>query len=269
MEFGYVFGAAGVIMSASLVGVVFVWRSAGEWLQTHLHYLVTFAAGVFIIVSYNLFSESFEFDGSIPKLAIAAILGAVVLEVLIRLIPDTHHHHGSGHYHTHTRTDARRLLLSDAVHNMVDGILLVPSFLIDVRFGLATATAIFLHEVVQEISEFFVLKEAGYSNRRALAWNFTVSTTILLGVVFGIYFSSIESLVAPLIAFAAGGFLYVVFRDLLPNTVHAMIKHQNPGPHLVAGALGIILMFAVNAIAPHANDEGSTDAHEIQSTLKE
>ncbi|MDP2650400.1 MAG: ZIP family metal transporter, partial [bacterium] len=225
----------------------------------NLRYLITFAAGVFIIVSYNLFSESFEFGGSTLVLLFAAAAGGVVLEMLTRLVPDTHHHHGPGHEHAHTKTDARRLLMSDAIHNLVDGILLVPAFLIDVRLGFATLAAIFLHEVVQEISEFFVLKDAGYSTTYALTLNFTVSATILPGVIVGIFFLSVETLIAPLIAFAAGAFLYVVFRDLLPSTVRSIMRYGNPGMHLAAALTGIVVMFAVNAVMPH-DPEGEAHA---------
>jgi len=244
-------------MLASLLGAILMWFSAGKWFEKNLRYLVTFAAGVFIIVSYGLFTEAIELGGSVMMIAITAISGAVFLEISGHLIPDSHHHHGS-HAHEHTATDARRLLLGDAIHNVIDGFLLVPAFLIDVRVGIVTAAAIFFHEVVQEISEFFVLKEAGYSTVRALTLNFVVSSTILIGVALGMFVSSVAEFIPLLIAFAAGAFLYVVFRDLLPSTIRSITYSKNAPAHLIAGALGIIAMFSIGIIAPdHSHSEES------------
>jgi len=261
------FLAAFAIMIASLSGVIFMWASAGKWLQRNTRYLITFSAGVFIIVSYDLFNESLELsEGNILLVVIGAFVGAIVLELASWLIPTTHHHHGTEGDHTHTRTDARRVLLGDAIHNIADGILLVPSFLIDIRLGVATAAAIFLHEVVQEISEFFVLREAGYSNARALTLNFLVSATVLIGVVIGTSASNVSSLLPGLITFAAGSFLYVVFRDLLPSTMRAISRNKDAGKHLIAGVLGIVVMFGVSLTTPHSHENDNlpeTPAEEL------
>lgn len=250
----YAFIAAFVIMLASLSGAVFAWHSAGHWIEKNLRYLVTFSAGVFVIVSYGLFTESIELGGSGILIALSAIAGAAFLEIAGRLIPDSHHHHGT-HAHKHSRTDARRLLMGDAIHNTIDGFLLVPAFLIDIRVGIVATAAIFFHEVVQEISEFFVLKEAGYSTTRALTLNFIVSSTILVGVAVGMFVSTSTLFVPLVIAFAAGAFLYVVFRDLLPSTFRSVAYSKNGGAHLIAGVLGIIVMFSISVIAPAHSDE--------------
>jgi len=264
----YAFIAALVIMFASLAGALFVWRSAGEWVEKNLRYLVTFSAGVFIIVSYGLFTESIELGGTTLLIGISAIAGALFLEIAGRLVPDSHHHHGT-HAHGHTKTDARRLLVGDAIHNIVDGVLLVPAFLIDVHLGIATTAAIFFHEAVQEISEFFVLKDAGYTTTRALTLNFIVSSTILIGVILGLFVSASAEFIPLLIAFAAGAFLYVVFRDLLPSTFRSVKYSKNAAGHLIAGLLGLLVMFGIGIIAPahseehHEDEETSTHIEEI------
>lgn len=261
MEIVTILIAAFAVMLASLTGVIFVWNSFGTFLQRNLRYLVSFAAGVFIIVSYSLFSEALELSPNTLFIILGGILGAATLEFVTRLIPTTHHHHGTENDHEHTRTDARRVLLGDAVHNIADGMLLVPAFIVDIRFGIATTFAIFLHEAVQEISEFFILKQAGYSTIRALTLNFLVSATILLGVGFGLFVASVPALMPALIAFAAGAFLYVVFRDLLPSSIRAIVRNDSAGKHLAAAALGVLVMFGVNAATPHSHDHGGHDHH--------
>ena len=67
--------------------------------------------------------------------------------------------------------------MGDAIHNVHDGIILVPAFLVSPVVGFGTALAILFHETVQEIAEFFILLGAGYSIKKALLLNLIVSTT--------------------------------------------------------------------------------------------
>ncbi len=262
----YAFIAAFVIMLASLSGAIFVWGKTGDWLQKNLRYLVTFSAGVFVLISYGLFTESIELGGATVLVALSSISGAIFLEVAGRLIPNSHHHHGE-HTHNHSRTDARRLLMGDAIHNTIDGVLLVPAFVIDITFGIVITLAIFLHEAVQGTSEFFVMKEAGYSTSKTLGILFAISSTILLGVLVGTLASDSTFLLPYLIAFAAGAFLYVVFRDLLPSTFRSVMYSKNAGAHLVAGILGILVVFSISIIAPEPSVDSSVGKIPIQEGL--
>jgi zinc and cadmium transporter len=146
------------------------------------------------------------------------------------------------------------MLSGDAVHNIADGIVLVPAFLIDVWVGVGTAVAIFLHEFVQEIAEFFVLKEAGYTTRQALIRNFAVSATILIGVLLAFFAVSIETLEAPLLAFAGGGFTYVILRDLLPSIIRSVQSGHRVAYFILAAVIGAGLLSSIQAITPHGHE---------------
>ncbi len=259
--------AALIIMLASLSGAIFVWKSADSLVMRNSRYLVTFSAGVFIIVSYGLFTESIELGGRFLLILTTAIAGALFLEIVGRIMSTTHHHHGTDHGHSHDHLDAKKVLLGDALHNIVDGLLLVPAFLIDVRVGIATTLAIFLHEIVQEISEFFIMKEAGYSTTKALILNFLVSSTILIGVYLGFYIAVSDTAIAALTAFAAGAFMYVVFRDLLPSTMRDIVRKRDAKKHLIAGVLGLIVMFSVGALLPHHEDSTHEQAQTTPSLI--
>lgn len=250
----YTIIAGVVIMLASLSGVFFIGQNAGTWIKKNLKYLVTLSAGVFIAIVYGLLSEVIG-HGETPWYSILGwiALGVVVVEVLSRLIPKAHHHHGDhGDDHTHGKLEARRMLLGDAMHNIADGLLLVPAFIADIHLGIFTAFAIFAHELVQEISEFFVLKEAGYTNRQALLRNFIVSGTIFIGVALSLLAKSVEALEIPLLCFAAGGFIYIVLRDLLPHTVSNIKKEKSSvAKHIAVGLVGILIMMLVGRAVPH------------------
>lgn len=262
----HIIASAALIMVASLAGVVFIWKGLGTWMRRHLKHLVTFSAGVFLVISFTLTEEALHLTDSTTLALGGMAFGALLLEILSRIIPGAHHHHSDEHDHSHTHIDARRMLAGDAIHNVADGLLLVPAFLIDLRLGIATAGAIFIHELVQEISEFFVLKEAGLSTKQALARNFLVSATIFIGVGIGLMLTSAKALEGPLVAIAAGGFLYVVFRDLLPSSLRDMKESKKESGHLIALALGMILMLLVGMIVPHEHPEdehgGSEDIFE-------
>tara|TARA_B100000745_G_scaffold219274_1_gene145992 strand:- start:6491 stop:7285 length:795 start_codon:yes stop_codon:yes gene_type:complete len=255
-----VFIAALGIMFASLTGALFMWKGLGSWVQKNSRYLVTFSAGIFVVVTYGLFSESLEYGKDLTVVVIVATAGAILLECVSQLLPNRHHHHGLDHRHVHSRTDARRLLIGDSFHNVIDGIVLVPAFLLDIRIGIAAAIAVFLHEAVQEISEFFVLKEAGYSTVRALSLNFLVSSTILVGVFLGGYVKDSQEFVPYLLAFAAGSFFYVIVRDLLPSTVRDIMRRPSAPKHLIAGVLGIVIMLSVGILVPEVESEAESDA---------
>lgn len=250
--------AALFIMAASLAGVIFTSRKLGSWMERNLPFLATFSIGIFAVVTWGLFEESLEHDGGfVIILSIAA--GALIVHFLSKLIPDAHHHHDPHPTHSHSHLDARRILLGDAMHNIGDGLLLVPAFLADVRLGIITAVGVLIHELVQEISEFFILKEAGLSTKKALIRNFISSSTILLGVALSVSLASVESLEAPLIALSAGGFMFVILRDLVPHTVSNIREKGRGDRHIQALVLGILIMLGVNVALPHGHEEGEID----------
>ncbi len=250
----YVTLAAIAIMLASLAGVLFTARYLAGWVEPRLRILVAFAIGVFVVVFWHLTEEALH-DGFSLEVVVAFLFGVLILEGVTRLLPQTHHHHGPHPEHTHSRIDARRLLIGDSVHNVHDGLILVPAFLVSPVVGFATTAGIFFHELVQEISEYFVYREAGYSAKKALLLNLFTSATILLGVVLALLLVSVEELAHPLIAFSAGSFLYIVLRDLVPSVVRQVKQDGRPTRYAVALLCGIGLMFTVSFLAPHEHEE--------------
>lgn len=92
------------------------------------------------------------------------------------------------------------------------------SFVISVPLGITTTVAIALHEIPQEIGDFGVLVYGGFSKKKALALNFVVALTAVIGGIVGYFVSSqIHNVVIFLLPFAAGGFLYIAATDLVPE----------------------------------------------------
>ncbi|MEZ4114184.1 MAG: ZIP family metal transporter [Candidatus Paceibacterota bacterium] len=116
---------------------------------------------------------------------LAGVLGVVLL---FRVLPGFHHHHDEEHEgEPHSHIDARKIVFSDAVHNIGDGVLLASSFAVNLQVGIVVTLSILVHEAIQEISEFFVLRQAGYSVKKALRLNFLASATVLIGSIGGFF----------------------------------------------------------------------------------
>jgi zinc and cadmium transporter len=253
------------IMLASLVGIVAVWNRAGAKIERNIHFLVSFSAGVFAVFAYQVASEALEHSGGLQGL-IYIFIGAIVVWVSVKLLPTLHRHgahehepHGEDEHHTHQHLDPRRMIFSDEIHNIGDGIFLAASFAVSSTLGLAAAASIFVHELLQEMSEFFILRDAGYTTRRALTLNFFVSSTILIGSIGGtLLLGAFEALHGPLLGFAAGGVLVVVLHDLIPHSVRESMARGHALQHLMWFMLGVLLMMSAVALMPHTEVESGT-----------
>ena len=255
-----IFIAGFFILLTSLSGKLVMWGLLGNFLQKNMKFLVTFVLGVFSASFILMFSETQEYNAPISQTALIAGLGAIMLEILQRIIPDAHHHHGSNKNvcckqhnrsrHTNTTINPKRVLIGDAFHNIGDGLALVPAFLISLDAGFALALGIFLHEFIQETSEFFLLKEAGYSTRRALISNFVVQSSIFIGITIAILATETARVEPQLIALSLGMILYVILRDLLPHSIEQVRHSGKLLLHLILFILGLTLLLGLSQVLP-------------------
>jgi zinc and cadmium transporter len=245
-----------LIMIASFIGVVSVWKRFGVIIERNLSFLVSFSAGVFLVLSYQLGYEAIEHFEGVGEGLFWVFAGAIGILIIFKLLPSFHHHHDSHEEnHAHSRIDARKILISDGIHNIGDGILLAAAFTVSSTFGIITALSIIVHELVQEISEFFVLREAGFSTKKALLMSFLVSSTILIGSLGSfILLESFEALEAPILGIAAGSFLVVVLHDLIPHTVRTSTHRKHYFKHIIWFAIGLAIMLGVSMLTSHSHD---------------
>lgn len=257
----YVILASVAIMFVSLAGVFSVWKKAGHIIERNSSFLVSFAAGVFLIVSYNLTLEVLEHGESILESLIWVGVGIVGVLVFFKMLPHFHHHHDEHEEeHTHSPIDVRRILIGDGVHNIGDGILIAASFAVSPVVGLIATISVFVHELVQEVSEFFVLRQAGMSVRKALSINFAVSSTILIGALGGfIFLETFEAIEIPLLGIAAGSFFVVVIYDLIPHSVRNSRGQTHHLKHIVWFFAGVAMMFLLGTIFGHGHGHNEQD----------
>jgi zinc and cadmium transporter len=252
-----VFGAALVVMFTSLIGVIFIGKTTARFLEDKLSYLVSFSAGVFLVTAGALGLEVFNLAESVWQGAFMIALGYALAFLVHKMMPETHHHHSGGCHEAHGAA-ARKLIVGDAIHNLVDGVVLVVAFAAAPALGLAALVSIVIHEALQEISEFFVLRRAGYSIKKALVINFVTSSTILIGVVLGHFALVSHDLEVALLALAAGFFLQVVFHDLLPKHT----EHEKMETFLIHAFLvfvGAVLMGFVAQVAKDGHEHNEEE----------
>jgi zinc and cadmium transporter len=164
-------------------------------------------------------------------------------------VEDPHNHHGHNHDHAHhaarQKASGALVLVGDALHNVLDGVLIAAAFLTDVHLGIVTALAIMAHEIPQEVGNFAVLLHSGVSRRRALALNLLTSLTAVIGGVVGFFALGTALKALPFaLAVAAASLLYVAVADLIPGLHRRVDPRSSVMQVLLIGAGIAIIAFA-------------------------
>ena len=158
------------------------------------------------------------------------------------------HDHDHAHHHHPIKPVARILLISDGLHNMLDGLLIGASYLASAPIGFATTLAVLLHEIPHEIGDLGVLLDSGYSRKEALLFNFTWGGFALAGVCLAFIVG--EHLVAftPLaLSVTAGFFLYIAGSNLTPEMQkeHSLKKSLAQLAGIAVGVGVMVLMLGL------------------------
>ncbi|MBM3258050.1 MAG: ZIP family metal transporter [Candidatus Nealsonbacteria bacterium] len=219
--FFYILISTFSISLIAFVGAVILFLKE-KLLDRILLILVSFAAGALIGGAFlHLIPEAIEEAGSessLLKVFFYLLFGFCSFFVLENFI-SWHHHHSKNH--PEIKSFSYLILISDSVHNFIDGLIIAASFIVSVPLGLATALAVALHEIPQEIGDFGILIYSGFKKAKALFLNFLSAFVIVFGGIFGFLLSEkISSSVVFLLPFAAGSFIYVACSDLIPEIKH-------------------------------------------------
>lgn len=140
------------------------------------------------------------------------------------------------------------IVLGDGLHNFVDGVLIAAAFLADPKLGLATAVAVALHEIPQELGDFAVLVAAGLSKRRALALNLASGlATVAGGLVGSLLLDAAQAALPVVLALAAASFLYIAIASLIPvlHTRRSLPASVWQGALIFAGGGAVVLGHAI------------------------
>jgi zinc transporter ZupT len=90
-----------------------------------------------------------------------------------------------------------------------------------------------------------VLLHAGYSRKRALWLNFLSALAAVFGTLVAFLLGETgEGLIAYVLPFAAGGFVYIAAADLIPELQKNKVVKQSIF-QFISIALGVVLMLAL------------------------
>jgi zinc and cadmium transporter len=218
--------------------------------------MVSLSVGIMLSTSLlHALPEAFD-SKTDPRHLFATLLGGLlaffILEKLA-VLRHSHHHEGDGHHHAHGH-DAREagksgwmILVGDGMHNFTDGILIAAAFMANPELGIVTAVAIVAHEIPQEIGDFIVLLNAGFSRLRAYVFNLLCSLLAVAGGLLG-YFTldRASELIPYVLVFASSGFIYIAVSDLMPQMQRRATVRESVPQVLLIG-LGVLIVLFLTA----------------------
>lgn len=212
-----------------------------EKLKKWLLSLVSFSAGALLgDVFIHILPEMAE-NGWPERAGFYLLFGVVLFFVLERFV-FWHHSHSEHDESVHSYTYLS--LLSDSLHNLIDGMIIAGAFLLNTSLGIATTLAVVFHEIPQEIGNFAVLVHGGFSRGKALFYNFISALTAFLGAIIVLAFFKGEGAPVFLLSISAASFIYIAMSDLIPQ-LHKEKNNLRALWHLLWFMLGIAAMWVL------------------------
>jgi zinc and cadmium transporter len=243
-----------ILLATTLAGVLSITAAAVfsfSLLSKMVERMVSLSVGILLSTSLlHALPEAFESDADAHALfatLLAGLLGFFLLEKMA-ILRHSHHYEGDGHGHEHGH-DAHEagkagwmILVGDGLHNFTDGILIAAAFLADPGLGLITALAIVAHEIPQEIGDFIVLLNAGFTRTRAYVYNLLCSLMAVIGGVVGyLALDRATDLIPFVLVFASSGFIYIALSDLMPQMQRRATLRETI-PQVVLIAVGVLVV---------------------------
>ena len=241
---------AGGIISVCAAAFALVVRAA--WIPT----LVSFAIGALLGAAFlEVIPHAFE-HGEPHTVALSILGGILVFFLLEKLLLWRHSHeghdaHGHAGEHEAAQDQGRSgalIVVGDTIHNFLDGILIAAAFLQSTQLGIITALAIVAHEIPQEVGDFVILLNSGYSKAKAFVLNMLSSCATLVGGVLGYYsLQVIEGWTPVLLGIVGASMIYVAVADLIPGLHRRPELRATLSQSLLIG-LGIASIALVRAL---------------------
>jgi zinc and cadmium transporter len=207
-----VFSLLGNVATVLLAAVVLL--PGSRWRDHVVQDLVSYATGALLGAAFlGMLPRCLTMVPAAPALAavLAGLIGFYVLESGLVL---RHCHKPGCEHHT---ASGPLILVGDGVHNFADGVMIAAAFVESVPFGIAMALAVIAHEIPQELGDFGILLEHGYTKLRALAYNTISGAAAVVGGLIGYFFlTAVRGGLPYVLAISASSFIYIALADLIP-----------------------------------------------------
>lgn len=229
----------GSIGGTSLAGLMLLLDN--RKLETVSTYLMYLAGGTLLGAAFlGMIPKAISLSD--PKTTLQSILfGILFFFILEKII--LWRHCGNKKCERHMNAAAPIILIGDAFHNAIDGIVIAASFLTSKELGIFVTISVILHEIPQELADFGVLIKSGYSRGKAFFFNVLSSATaILFGVIAYFMLESVKTLIPHALAFSASSFLYIALAELIPE-MHRKTSFKSSLTQVALILLGILIIY--------------------------
>jgi ZIP family zinc transporter len=205
--------AMATCLSTLLGGFLFLRSREGQ------HYYFAFAAGSLIAVVFlDLLPESLEIGRSLAisdrSLLIILVASFFLYSFVDRFFLTHHHHEGIEHGHPMGLIGAGSLV----AHSCLDGVAIGIAFQASAKIGAIVAAAVIAHDMTDGLNTVVLMRKNHHSVAKARLFLALDAVAPLLGIILASSIKLPEALLAFLLAFFAGEFLYIGAGSLLPET---------------------------------------------------
>jgi len=207
--------------------------------------VLSFATGTLLGTAFLGLIPELLTDVTPRRMSVFVLSGILLFFLLEKLVIWRHCHTEECDIH---EASGPLILIGDAFHNFIDGVVIAVAFLTSIPLGIAVSISIITHEIPQEVGDFAILIKNDYSIKKAFGLNVISGLTALVGAIGAYFFLQTLSPVIPVaMGLAAGSFIYIALADLIPGlhrTTH--IGHSAfQFVLLVAGVLTINLFHLI------------------------
>ena len=173
--------------------------------------------------------------------------------ILFYILEKSLHHHHINKKGEHIHTFHYMTIIGASIHSVLDGIIIVASFVVSIPIGIATFIMVASHEIPKKVGDFGVLVYGGINKKRAIIINFVLSLGLVIGAIVGFIISrNTEKATEILLPLAAGGFIYIGAADLLPE-FRKEIDLRKSIIVFEFFILGILIMWLINILFHHVH----------------
>ncbi len=205
---------AGSIGSVALVGLLLLLND--EKLQKISTYLTYLAGGTLLGAAFlGMIPNALNMLDA-PKVLQLVLGGIMFFFVLEKII--LWRTCGNKDCERHINAAAPIILIGDAFHNAIDGIVIAASFLTSTELGIFVTLSVVFHEIPQELGDFGILLKSGMSKKKALFYNvLSGSSAIVTGILAYFFMQQLKTYMPYALAFSASSFLYIAMAELIPE----------------------------------------------------
>jgi ZIP family zinc transporter len=226
-------------------------------------WLLSFAAGIMTsIVCFGLMPEAMELLSETNGVTISVlglILGVLIIMLLNRIVDKIteakddnlkiHHTHEELYHQAAVIKNRSKMLRSGIImltaiglHNIPEGVAIGAGGSHDFSLGVLIAVMIALHNIPEGMAIATPLLAGGLSKAKVVLWTTLCGTTTVFGALIGVIIGNISEIAVALSLSAAGGaMLYVVFGEIIPQSVVMTKSRAAPLITLFGIIIGMII----------------------------